>query len=234
MKKKIVALFVCIAMVATLAGCASSSSASTTTAPTETPVVTVEKEEPAPEVKEPEVVVEPEVKEPEAVEEVKEPEPAEPVVEETVEEEPEDPNADLGIAVDYMNADGVLDLEKYCTEGLGAQKFYMDDEMFCFVFDDAWFAEGTLVALHPSKFGVAIGSWETQSNKASFVHVGEYIETIDIGGSKVVPRDVIRLLPSVVEYMKESQDPKTQPSIRGMNFQPWPEDDPYLATFKNL
>ena len=75
------------------------------------------------------------------------------------------------------------------------------------------------MALHPSKFGVAIGSWETQTNKASFVHVGDYIDTIDIGESKMVPRDVIRLLPAVVKYMKESQDPKTQPVIRGDEFQ---------------
>lgn len=224
MKKKIVAFFVCFAMVATLAGCASSSSASTTTATTEAPVVTVEKEEPAPEVSEPEKVEETEKTEKAEETEVEKPEPVE--VEEAVEPEleaeevaneeeqaeevanEEESDADR-LFKEYISDGDFKEAEQY-GEDLGASEIYVNTKLIVYVFDN-WFVQLSGGGQDTEQAYIAIGEWH-EKNDCTYSWLFDFGEGNEVVDGVKYSSQGLFALPIVIDYMLKNPDPNTKPT----------------------
>ena len=132
-----------------------------------------------------------------------------------------------------MNAciiDGKLDINEYAYQ-VGAETLYELDSDFSMVFDGTWFIQAGSDADYPNMGFITVGRWEVGNparwNVATYSYTFDFGEGIDTFEGIIIPKEVIKTLPSVVKAMKKSKDPNTPPNIEGITFNRCRFDDAF-------
>ena len=150
-----------------------------------------------------------------------------------------DPTVDTGTSTSTPTVSGTFDVDDFVYNVSNASDYYMTDKQIMLVYG-SWFIEISTSAstYSPGNAYISIGRWDYN---ATYWNINTYSCVFSFGdGSKIasefypdytkysVSKTALAILPTLVDYMKNSGDPSVAPNIPGYTFKPCQSDNPYV------
>ena len=146
-----------------------------------------------------------------------------------------DPAVDTGTSTSTPTVSGTFDVNDFVYNVSNADDFWVINEQIDFLYG-SWFIEISTSGYNANTAYISIGSWDWN---ASYWNYNTYSCVFAFGdGAKVVSEDypgysntvsktALAILPTLVDYMKNSGDPSVAPNIPGYTFKPCQSNNPF-------
>ena len=147
-----------------------------------------------------------------------------------------DPATDTGSSFSTAGIGSTFDVNNYAYHVSGADVVYEIDHQVMIVYG-SWFIEMSTNSYNANSAYISVGRWDTN---ATYWNVNTYSYVFDFGdGSRIIDEDspnysynvsktALAILPTLVDYMKNSGDPSVAPNIPGCTFKPCQSDNPFV------
>ncbi len=147
-----------------------------------------------------------------------------------------EPVADTGTSVATVTVSGTFDINDFVYNISNADDFWIIDHQVDLLYG-SWFIEISTNTYSADSAYISIGRWDWN---ATYCNINTYSYVFPFGnGSKVVSEDypgygnsvsqtALSILPTLVEYMKNSGAPSVAPNIPGCTFKPCQSNNPFV------
>ena len=147
-----------------------------------------------------------------------------------------DSATDTGSSFSTAGIGSTFDVNNYAYHVSGADVVYEIDHQVMIVYG-SWFIEMSTNSYNANSAYISVGRWDTS---ATYWNVNTYSYVFAFGdGSRIIDEDspgysynvsktALAILPTLVDYMKNSGNPSVAPNIPGCTFKSCQSDNPFV------